>query len=62
MKTAFNSKPMPKNTGTTPLHELVDLKLRCGHVVRRINPKTYRWKPWPEGESGGDVIEWQPAK
>lgn len=53
---------MPKNTGTTPPHKLVDVKLRCGHVVRRINPKTYRWKPWPEGESGGDVIEWQIAK
>lgn len=53
---------MPKNTGTTPPHELVDVKLRNGFVVRRIDPKTYRWKPWPEGESGGDVIEWQIAK
>jgi hypothetical protein len=53
---------MPKNTGTTPPHELVDVKLRNGFVVRRIDPKTYRWKPWPEGESGGDVIGIDPAE
>ena len=53
---------MPKNTGTPPPHELVDVKLRNGFVARRIDPKTYRWKPWPEGESGGDVIAYQPVK
>jgi hypothetical protein len=52
---------VPANKGRKPPHELVDIKLRCGWVVRDVESRLYRWKPWPEGESGGDILSWQPA-
>lgn len=52
---------MPKNSGSKPPHELVDIKLRNGRVIRDTEPKLWRWKPWPDGESGGDIVQWQKA-
>lgn len=52
---------MPKNKGAMPSDEKVDLKLRCGRVVRDTEPRLWRWKPWPTGESEGDIVQWQPA-
>jgi len=50
------------NKGRMPRSEFVDIKLRCGVVVRNTEPRLWRWKPWPEGESGGDIVEYQPPK
>jgi hypothetical protein len=52
---------MPANKGRKPPHDLVDIKLRCGVIVRDTESRLWRWKPWPEGESGGDIISWQKA-
>lgn len=52
---------MPANNGRKPPFDMVDVKLRCGVVVRDTPSDQWRWKPWPDGESGGDVISWQPA-
>lgn len=52
---------MPENKGRKPPHEFVDLKLRCGVIVRNTASHLWRWKPWPEGESGGDIVSWQRA-
>lgn len=52
---------MPANNGRKPPHEFVDVKLRMGRVVRNIETKNWRWKPWPEGEHDGDITSWQPA-
>jgi hypothetical protein len=52
---------MPANKGRKPPHELVDIKLRCGVIVRDTESRLWRWREWPEGESGGDIISWQRA-
>ena len=52
---------MPANKGRKPPHEFVDIKLRMGRVVRNTPSENWRWKPWPEGESGGDIASWQAA-
>jgi hypothetical protein len=52
---------LPANKGRKPPHELVDIKLRCGAIVRDTESRLWRWKPWPDGESGGDVLVWQKA-
>jgi hypothetical protein len=53
---------MPANKGRKPPHDLIDLKLRCGKIVRDTESRLWRWKPWPDGESGGDVESWQRAR
>ena len=50
---------MPANKGYKPTTELVDLKLRNGMIVRNQEPNKWRWKQWPEGESGADIVWWQ---
>lgn len=52
---------MPANNGRKPPHEFVDIKLRNGHIVRDTESRLWRWKPWPEGPSGGDIVMWQVA-
>ena len=52
---------MPANNGSKPPHELVDIKLRNGLVIRDVEPDKWRWKSWPDGESAGDIVIWQPA-
>lgn len=34
---------MPKNTGTPPPYERVDIKFRNEVVVRGVEPRKYRW-------------------
>lgn len=53
---------MPENTGRMPRHDKVDVILRCGHIVRGVDPTKWRWKPWPEGPSGGDIIRHQKSR
>lgn len=50
------------NKGRMPRSEFVDIKLRCGWIVRNTEPRLWRWKPWPEGESGGDITDYQPSR
>jgi hypothetical protein len=50
---------MPINTGRRPPLERVDILLRNGMVVRNVDPHQWRWKPWPEGPSGGDIEKYQ---
>lgn len=52
---------MPANKGRKPPHEFVDVKLRCGVIVRNTESRLWRWKLWPEGESAGDIVSWQKA-
>lgn len=52
---------MPTNKGRKPPHEFVDIKLRQGTIIRDTESRLWRWKPWPEGESGGDIVQWQRA-
>jgi len=52
---------MPVNNGREPPHPLVDIKLRNGTIVRNTEPKLWRWKRWPDGESLGDIVSWQVA-
>lgn len=53
---------MPVNNGKKPNHDFVDIKLRNGFVVRNTDPKLWRWKPWPEGDHGGDIVQWRVAQ
>ena len=50
------------NKGRMPRSEFVDIKLRNGWIVRNTEPRLWRWKPWPEGESGGDITDYQPSR
>ena len=52
---------MPINRGRKPPHEFVDIKLRQGRIVRNTESRLWRWRPWPDGESAGDIIQWQKA-
>lgn len=52
---------MPTNKGRKPPHEFVDIKLRNGVIVRDTESRLWRWKPWPDGESAGDIMQWQKA-
>lgn len=52
---------MPANKGRKPPHEFVDIKLRNGWIVRNTESRLWRWKPWEDGESGGDIVSWQRA-
>jgi hypothetical protein len=52
---------MPANKGRMPRLALCDIKLRCGVIVRDTEPRLWRWREWPDGESGGDITEYQPA-
>lgn len=49
------------NTGSPPRCERCDIRLRNGWIIRNVTPSAYRWKPWPWGESGGDVVDWREA-
>jgi hypothetical protein len=53
---------MPTNNGKCPPFPLVDLKLRNGWVLRNVDPTKWRWRPWPDGPSGGDIEIWQHPK
>jgi hypothetical protein len=53
---------MPVNKGRKPRLEFVDLQLRNGVVVRNTEPRLWRWKPWPDGPSGGDIVRYQKPK
>lgn len=48
-----------KNRGYPPNCDRCDIKFRNGTIKRDIDPKKYRWKPRPTGESDFDIIEWQ---
>jgi hypothetical protein len=52
---------MPVNRGRKPPHEMVDIKLRQGAIIRNTPSEQWRWKPWPEGPSAGDIVQWQAA-
>lgn len=52
---------MPANKGRKPPHDLVDIKLRNGLVIRDIEPDKWRWKEWPEGPHAFDIATWQRA-
>ena len=51
-----------RNLGEEPEMEYCDIKLRNGWIVRNTEPRLWRWKPWPEGESGGDITDYQPSR
>lgn len=53
---------MPLNTGRKPPHDVVDIVLRNGMVIRGIKTEGWRWKPWPEGEHAFDIVKWQKVK
>lgn len=53
---------MPANNGKCPPFPLIDLQFRNGWVVRNVEPDKFRWKPWDDGESGGDIVRWQIAQ
>ena len=53
---------MPANNGKCPPFPLVDLQFRNGWVLRNVEPDKFRWKPWDDGESSGDIIRWQIAQ
>lgn len=54
---------MPSNPGFNPFRNTegvrIDLRLRNGRIVRGVDPKGWRWKPWPWGEDEFDVVHWQ---
>lgn len=56
---------MPKNTGTPPAVEFVDLRMRGGHIVRRAEPGKWRWSlddaRFPQ-EWAFDIESWQAVK
>ena len=53
---------MPKNHGTPPPFETVDICFRNGVVVRGVSPKRYRWtladRSFPANYDF-DIIDWQ---
>jgi hypothetical protein len=53
---------MPVNNGRKPPHEIVDVILRNGSVIRGIRAAGWRWKPWPDGPSDFDIVKWQKTK
>lgn len=53
---------MPANSGKKPPHEVVDVVLRNGTIVRGIKVDGWRWSPWPEGEHPFDIVRWQLPK
>lgn len=53
---------MPRNDGTCPNLPLVDLKFAGGHIRRGVDPKRFRWTPWPDGPSDFDIAQWMPSK
>lgn len=53
---------MPANSGRKPPHDVVDVVLRNGMVIRGIKAEGWRWKPWPEGDHAFDIVKWQAAK
>jgi hypothetical protein len=53
---------MPSNTGRRPSAELVDIKLRNGHIVRDTDPQKWRWKPWPTGPHDFDILIYRVKK
>ncbi|WP_341210732.1 hypothetical protein [Sphingomonas paucimobilis] len=53
---------MPKNSGTPPPFETVDICFRNKVVVRGISPKRYRWSigsPDYPPDYDFDIIDWQ---
>ena len=55
---------MPANPSRNPYEgndspPLCDIKYRNGIVVRCIDPRKYRWKPWPTGPDAWDIMEWK---
>jgi hypothetical protein len=55
---------MPRNTGSIPAFELVDIEYRNGHVVRGIDPLKRRWTIADHafgGENEWEIVKWQAA-
>ncbi|HIV77023.1 MAG TPA: hypothetical protein H9899_05800 [Candidatus Sphingomonas excrementigallinarum] len=53
---------MPRNTGTPPPFETVDICFRNKVVVRGISPKRWRWTlndPAYPPDYDFDIIDWQ---
>jgi hypothetical protein len=53
---------MPANRGRKPPHEIVDVVLRNGKVIRGIKADGWRWRQWPEGPHDFDIVRWQVPK
>ena len=52
---------MPKNNGRCPDAEIVDLKMRNGHIVRDTDPRKWRWKSWG-WQYDWDIVEYRVKK
>ncbi|WP_156359925.1 hypothetical protein [Sphingomonas sp. Leaf10] len=52
---------MPRNTGTPPPHERVDLRLENGWVCRNRDPSKYDWRLGSQC-IGMPIASWQPVK
>ena len=53
-----------RNPGRNPFEgndspPLVDVKYRCGVIARCVEPHKRRWKQWPEGPHGWDIVSYQ---
>jgi len=53
---------MPANKGRRPNIPLCDLLLRNGRIIRGVDPKSWRFEPWPWGDSDFDILTYQPAR
>ena len=58
-----NNRPQ-RNPGRNPFEgndnpPLVDVKYRCGVVARCVEPHKRRWKQWPTGPHGWDIVSWR---
>lgn len=51
---------MPRNTGTIPDHERVDIRLENGWVIRNVDPRKYRWERGSKCP-GIPIEDWQPS-
>lgn len=50
------------NTGEAPDVPRCDLKFRGSHIRRNTEPGKRRWKPWPDGLCGFDIVAWMPSE
>lgn len=53
-----------RNPGRNPFEgndspPLVDVKYRCGVIARCVRPDQRRWKQWPTGPHGWDIVSYQ---
>lgn len=59
-----NDNRPQRNPGRNPFEgndspPLCDIRYRNGIVVRCIDPRKYRWKQWPTGPHGWDIVQWK---